>query len=91
VLRSLLAQSNVTVLTSSSADKVSREVKAWGWGASGPALGHPAPFGSSRRDMRPNNRGVEHLDQVGRLAHRRERVEEGLEHPSLAQPPAVTD
>jgi uncharacterized caspase-like protein len=33
VLRSLIAQSNVTVLTSSSADKASREDHAWGHGA----------------------------------------------------------
>src|SRR3982751_5925463 len=45
------------------------------------------PFGPSGRDVRPNDGGVEHLDQVGRLAHGREGVEEGLEHPGLAQPP----
>jgi uncharacterized caspase-like protein len=38
VLRSLMAQSNVTVLTSSSADKVSREDKAWSHGAFTQAL-----------------------------------------------------
>jgi hypothetical protein len=35
--------------------------------------------------MRPHHGGVEHLNQVGRLAHGRERVEEGLEHASLAR------
>src|SRR4051795_13063948 len=37
--------------------------------------------------MRPHHGGVEHLNQVGRLAHRGEGVEEGLEHASLAQAP----
>jgi hypothetical protein len=37
--------------------------------------------------MGPNDGGVEHLDQVGRLAHRGERVEEGFEHARPAQAP----
>src|SRR4029453_14353006 len=45
------------------------------------------PFGACGRDMRPHHGGVEHLNQVGRLAHRREGVEEGFKHASLAEPP----
>src|SRR4051812_2232770 len=45
------------------------------------------PFGACGRDVSPHDGGVEHLNQVGRLAHRREGVEEGLEHPGLAQAP----
>src|SRR4051812_30054927 len=45
------------------------------------------PFGACGRDVGPHDGGVEHLNQVGRLAHRREGVEEGLEHARLAQAP----
>src|SRR3954452_5781503 len=45
------------------------------------------PFGACGRDVSPHDGRVEHLNQVGRLAHRREGVEEGLEHPGLAQAP----
>src|SRR3954452_22844653 len=45
------------------------------------------PFRACGRDASPHDGGVEHLNQVGRLAHRREGVEEGLEHPGLAQAP----
>jgi hypothetical protein len=45
------------------------------------------PFGACGRDVSPHDGGVEHLNQVGRLAHRREGVEEGFEHPGLAQAP----
>ena len=37
--------------------------------------------------MRPHGRGVEHLDQVSRLARGSERIEEGLEHARAAQAP----
>src|SRR5215204_5447914 len=45
------------------------------------------PFGACGRDVSPHDGGVEHLNQVGRLAHRREGVEDGFEHPGLAQAP----
>src|SRR3954466_5078462 len=45
------------------------------------------PFGACGRDVGPHDGGVEHLNQVGRLAHRRAGVEEGLEHAGLAQAP----
>jgi hypothetical protein len=37
--------------------------------------------------MRPNNRGVEHLNQVRGAAGCSKRVEEGFEHARLAQAP----
>jgi hypothetical protein len=37
--------------------------------------------------MRPNNRGVEHLNQVRRAAHACERIEKGLKHAGSAQAP----
>jgi len=55
--------------------------------ASGPAPDPAAPFGACGRDMGAHDRGVEHLNQVGRLAHGRESIKEGLEHPGLAQAP----
>src|SRR5215218_7310865 len=45
------------------------------------------PFSPCGRDVRPHDGGVEHLNQVGRLAHRREGVEEGFEPPGLAPAP----
>ena len=45
------------------------------------------PFGSCRRDVGAHYRGVEHLNQMRCLACCCERVEEGLEHASLAQAP----
>src|SRR3954465_8093105 len=45
------------------------------------------PLGACSRDVSPHDGGVEHLNHVGRLAHRREGVEEGLEHARLAQAP----
>src|SRR3712207_7400346 len=41
----------------------------------------------SRRDMRTHHRGVEHLNQERGGAGCSERVEEGFEHPRLAQAP----
>ncbi len=36
--------------------------------------------------MGAHDRGIEHLDQMRRWAHRRQRIEKGFEHTGLAQP-----
>src|SRR5215207_8157295 len=45
------------------------------------------PFGSCGRDVGPNNRGVEHLNQVRGVTGCSKRVEEGFEHARPAQAP----
>src|ERR1700729_621138 len=53
--------------------------------ATGRALALLAPFCSGRRHMRAHDGGVEHLKDMRRRTHGRERVEEGLEDAGLAQ------
>src|SRR6516225_7430470 len=46
-----------------------------------------APFCASCRDMGAHYGGIEHLNEMRGLAHRRERIEEGLECTGPAQSP----
>src|SRR3954464_5426619 len=48
---------------------------------------HFAPFCPGRRDMGSHHGGVEHLNEMCCLAHRRERIEEGFECTGPAQSP----
>jgi len=44
------------------------------------------PFCARSRNMGAHDGGIEHLNEMRRCAHRRQRVEEGFEHARLAQP-----
>src|SRR5450755_1974550 len=46
-----------------------------------------APFCAGRRDMGSHHGGVEHLNEMRRLGHCRERIKEGLECPGSAESP----
>jgi len=48
-----------------------------------PSAWPSCPFCSGRRHMRPHDGRIEHLNEMGGGAHRRERIEEGLEDAGL--------
>src|SRR4051812_47681113 len=45
------------------------------------------PLGAGCRDMRPDHRAIEHLNQMRRRAHLRQGLEERFENAGSAQPP----
>src|ERR1700675_857147 len=55
--------------------------------ASDPAPDYFAPFCARCRDMGAHHGGIEHLNEMRGLAHRRERLEEGFEGAVAAQSP----
>src|SRR5208282_4940057 len=55
--------------------------------ASGRAPDRAAPFCARRRDMGAHHGGIEHLHQMRRLAHCRQRIEESFESSGPAQAP----